>query len=84
MEVSIDALGRILIPKRVRRMLGLTSNAKLDLKVEDGAMVLEPKSGEAEVVKTDSGLMIIRGIPPVTHEELERIKHEQAEHRFRS
>lgn len=84
MKVTIDSLGRILIPKKVRKCLGLSPNTTLDLELENGRMVLEPEHRQVEIVETDGGLKVIRGIPPITHEELEGIKREQYDERFES
>jgi len=82
MEVTIDALGRILIPKKIRERLGLVPNSKLDLRVEDGAVRLEPKEGKIELIKTESGLVMIRGIAPISAEEVRKQKIEQYERKF--
>jgi len=42
-ERKIDALGRVVIPRDVRRMLSLQTNDDLILKVEDGKIVIHKK-----------------------------------------
>lgn len=84
MEVTIDSLGRILIPKKIREKLGLDPQTRLELKVDEGGIRLDPKGSDVELVETDSGALIIRGGPPVTHEQLEEVRLAEYERRFRT
>lgn len=84
MEVTIDALGRILIPKKLRDILGLNPRSTLNVTIEEGGIRLEPKVRKAELVETESGALVIRGLSPVTHEQMEELKLAAYEHRFRS
>jgi AbrB family looped-hinge helix DNA binding protein len=47
MEVlTLDTLGRILIPQKVREQLGLNAETQLNLSIQDGKIVLEPTIAE--------------------------------------
>jgi len=43
MKTTIDAAGRIVIPKRLRERLGLTAGEPLDLRERDGCLEIEPE-----------------------------------------
>ncbi len=68
MEVTIDKFGRILIPKKVREMLGLKPGQVLELITDRTSRKLnlrlpaEPSS--MEVIVTDFGLPIIQNGEP--------------------
>ncbi len=40
--VRVDEKGRVLIPKDIRRALGVSEGSTLKLRVENGRIVLEP------------------------------------------
>ena len=82
MKVTIDSLGRIVIPKRFRKALGLVPRSEMEMDLRGRSLVLEPLEAGVSIVETEGGLKIIRGLPPITHEEMERIKRNQYEHRF--
>ena len=44
MRITIDEAGRLVIPREVRRAAGLEPGMPLDIRVEDGAVVIEPAS----------------------------------------
>ncbi|MEB3778840.1 MAG: AbrB/MazE/SpoVT family DNA-binding domain-containing protein [Desulfurococcales archaeon] len=42
LEVTVGRRRTIVIPKRVAEMLGISEGSRLELRVEDGSIVLEP------------------------------------------
>jgi AbrB family looped-hinge helix DNA binding protein len=42
MNTTIDAAGRLVIPKKIRRAAGLTANMPLELRCRDGVVEIEP------------------------------------------
>jgi AbrB family looped-hinge helix DNA binding protein len=40
--LTLDNLGRVLIPRKVREQLGLTHETQLNLQIQDGRLILEP------------------------------------------
>ena len=42
MRSTIDAAGRIVIPKPIRDSLGLTGGQKIEIRERDGAIEIEP------------------------------------------
>lgn len=57
MNIVIDKFGRIVIPKAIRRKLGLEPGTKLRLEVEDREIVLQPVADEAPLVERD-GILV--------------------------
>jgi AbrB family looped-hinge helix DNA binding protein len=59
--ITIDAAGRIVVPKAIRTRLGLEAGSRLLLREEAGnRLVLEPVSDAAVPVEAD-GILVIRG-----------------------
>lgn len=59
-EITIDASGRMVIPKTVRARHHLSAGARLTLVEEDDRLVLVPRRGET-VTAERGGLLIFRG-----------------------
>ena len=51
MKAAIDAAGRIVVPKALRRELGLSPGQELLVRARDGAIVLEPLPTQVSLVK---------------------------------
>ena len=59
--ITIDAAGRVVVPKAMRTRLGLRDGSKLRVKEEDGQrLVLEPIADQAVPIELD-GLLVIGG-----------------------
>ena len=59
--ITIDAAGRVVVPKAMRTRLGLRDGSKLRVKEEDGQrLILEPIAEQAVPIELD-GLLVIRG-----------------------
>jgi AbrB family looped-hinge helix DNA binding protein len=59
--ITIDAAGRLVIPKSIRTRLHLQEGSRLRVREEDGSrLVLEPV-GEHEAPVDVDGLLVIRG-----------------------
>jgi AbrB family looped-hinge helix DNA binding protein len=59
-EITIDASGRLVIPKAVRKRHRLSAGARLTLVEEEDRLVLVPRHQETIAVER-SGLMVFRG-----------------------
>ncbi|MBI4704921.1 MAG: AbrB/MazE/SpoVT family DNA-binding domain-containing protein [Deltaproteobacteria bacterium] len=55
MTATIDAGGRVVIPKAIRVQLGLAPGASVELLVRDGVVVLAPKTASLRLVKRGGG-----------------------------
>lgn len=57
METALDKFGRIVVPKEVRLMLGLSPGDHLDVAIKDGALVLSPRRPKGKLVRR-KGLLL--------------------------
>ena len=69
MRTTIDAGGRVVIPKSIRERLGLRPGAEVELAEADGRVEIRPALAPMEVVEVD-GRMVARGegLPVLTDE----------------
>jgi len=51
MKTTIDAAGRVIVPKVIRDALGLVDGTPLDVELRDGQVVLEPPPTEVKLVR---------------------------------
>ena len=59
MKTTIDAAGRIVIPKRLRERLGLTAGKPLDLRERDGRLEIEPEPTPMRLVARKGGVVAV-------------------------
>jgi AbrB family looped-hinge helix DNA binding protein len=59
-EITIDASGRLVIPKDVRARHRLTAGARLLLLEEEDRLVLVPRAAETSTVER-AGILVFRG-----------------------
>ena len=68
MLTTIDAAGRIVVPKPMREALGITDRTELDVTVDDGRIVISPVPVAKRVEQTPDGAVIVGddAVPPLT------------------
>lgn len=77
--ITIDAAGRLVVPKAMRARLALREGTRLLVREEEGRrLVLEPVSEEAALAEVD-GLLVIRArltgeIPDHREQRVQRIR----------
>lgn len=59
-EVTIDASGRVVIPKELRRRLGLTGGSRVIVTVDDDKLTLTPRRDLGGPVEK-RGLLVFQG-----------------------
>ncbi len=80
MRTTIDAAGRVTIPKRIRAELGLDAGRELELTMVDGTVVIEPAPVPMRLRRRGKGLVAqpTEPMPVLTADEvratLERIR----------
>lgn len=72
MKTTIDAAGRIVVPKAIRERLGLTGGEVLDLVEHDGT--IEITAAPAELALVERGGVLVatpaRELPPLTDDDI--------------
>jgi AbrB family looped-hinge helix DNA binding protein len=66
-ETSIDAVGRIVIPKQLRDALGLVPGNTVDVSLYGSGLQLVPTGRTARLVSED-GMLVAESATPVTDE----------------
>ena len=68
MQTTIDAAGRVVIPKSIRDSLGLTGGQKIEIRERDGAVEIEPAATPMRLERRGDHLVAVpdRVLPPLT------------------
>ena len=68
MQVTIDAVGRVVIPKSMRESLGLTGGRTIEIREREGVIEIEPTATAMRLVERNGRLAAIpdRELPPLT------------------
>jgi len=59
-EVTVDKFGRILLPKRLRDLLGLRPGSRLAVTADEEQVVLRTVEG-APILSEDDGILVFEG-----------------------
>ena len=78
---KIDSAGRILVPLKLRRELGITANAELILRVEDGELRLHTR--EAAIKRARERLKRLKKPGESVVDEFLSERHEEARRELR-
>ena len=70
MRSTIDAAGRVVVPKVMRERLGLTGGRAIEIRERDGRLEIEPALVAMKLVKRKHGMVAVpaRKLPPLTDE----------------
>jgi AbrB family looped-hinge helix DNA binding protein len=63
MRVTVDKVGRIVIPKRVREQAGIRADTELDIVFDGLSIRLEPVVTHERIVDRSDGLPVLRAVP---------------------
>lgn len=76
MSTTIDAAGRVVIPKSVREAMGLTPETPIDIVFSDGRIVIEYTPVEIDVVIEDGLPLAVprRPMPALTDDIVRRAR----------
>lgn len=70
MEATIDAGGRILLPKSLREALGLTPGAKVDISPYGNGLQVTPGGRTATLQRDEEGALVAVGTTVVTDDDM--------------
>ena len=73
MDLVIDKLGRVVIPKALRQRLGLHAGMHLEISESDGALVLKPAEETVSKLVMRNGLTVHTGSKPVGDMDIGRL-----------
>jgi AbrB family looped-hinge helix DNA binding protein len=84
MRITIDAAGRLVIPKEIRRAAGLDPGAALEVRLRNGVVEIEPARVPVKLVRKGYLLVAVPegDVPPLTSEDVARIRDEIEQERF--
>jgi AbrB family looped-hinge helix DNA binding protein len=70
MRSTIDAAGRVVIPKSLRQRLGLKGGETLDIRERDGRIEIEPAPSPMRLVEREGRTVAVpeEDLPPLTDE----------------
>jgi AbrB family looped-hinge helix DNA binding protein len=70
MRSTIDAAGRVVIPKALRERLGLTGGEPIEIRERDGTIEIEAAPTPMSLMETADGAVAVpdRDLPPLTDE----------------
>ena len=68
MRTTIDAAGRIVVPKPIRQELGLTAGQELDITARDGRLEIEVAPTPMRLERRGTGVVAVpeTQLPPLT------------------
>jgi len=83
MRRTIDAAGRIVIPLELRRAAGIEPGVVLDLRLENGAVVIEPAATTVRIERRRRFAVAnpVPVIPPLTNDIVQETRDQLARER---
>lgn len=63
MESTIDRAGRIVVPRKLREELGLVGGTRLEIRVREGRLEIEPAPTPMRLVRRGKGLVATTSAP---------------------
>ncbi len=73
MKTTIDAAGRLVIPRAIREQVGVYGVTEVEVELDGSAIRIEPLA-EGELIEEDGRLVIPSTGAPVTAEMIERLR----------
>ena len=78
MRVTIDRVGRVVIPKQFRDSLGIPGNSELEITADAGGLRLDPIVSHQRVIDSPDGFPRLRAVPGqhITTRDVNRLRDE--------
>ena len=78
MRVTIDRVGRVVIPKQFRDSIGIAANSELEITADAGGLRLEPIVVHQRVIDSPDGFPRLRAVPGqrITTHDVNRLRDE--------
>lgn len=76
MKSTIDAAGRVVVPKRMREELGMTGGTEIEIDVREGVVEIRPTNKEITLGVGADGRPVLKappGTPPMTDADVLRM-----------
>ncbi len=75
MRTTIDAAGRVVIPKALREEAGLVGGTEVEIELYNGRIEIEPVPLAAHIVEKDGDVYIVadEDVPPLTNEDVRAV-----------
>jgi AbrB family looped-hinge helix DNA binding protein len=72
MKTTIDAAGRVVVPKAIRERLRLLGGGEVDIAERDGVIEIVPVAAAVEIVDGPGGAVAapVDDLPPLTDEQV--------------
>jgi AbrB family looped-hinge helix DNA binding protein len=73
MQVSIDSAGRIVVPKPLRQMLGLTAGATLEIELVEDHLELSANHEQPTIVDGPNGPVVAKTATSISDGDVRRV-----------
>lgn len=72
MQTTIDAAGRIVVPKALRDAMGLSAGRRIDVVYADGRLEIEVAPAEVDVLTDERAPLLVprEELPPLTDDDI--------------
>lgn len=63
MQTTLDAKGRLTLPREIRKAMGLKAGTRFDVRVEDDRVSLLPRRADGAGLVRENGVLVFDGEP---------------------
>lgn len=76
MKTTVDTAGRLVVPKKIRQLAGLTPGMALDVRWKDGCIEIEPEPVPVKLARKGRLLVAVSQVdaPPLLSETVEQTR----------